>query len=443
MSTELRMEELKKPKKYTVEQKLGILREWEKRGNGVEMAKQYGLHPYTLYRWKKRLEQGAREWLRGSKPKKALALKRLEEENWQLKETLAAVTQELMLLKKETRWGLSGHQKGERLMNSQKAGVIEVVQSGKAQAVPITQTLQLLGLPRSSYYRWRHAQEPEGERSPSRWRLRPEEQAAIRALKQAEPWLSPPTISGRLRQQGVIVSPSSAYRVLKAEGWVEPPTLRERPWDSPRYEPFRPNQLWGADWSLLRIAGVRWYLVTVIDYFSRLIVAWTVVPTVTQREVQALVAMAVLDQHLDQIPPAQRPKLRLDRGAPNTATVTQEVLHDLGLLLSLARPQRPTDNARQERGSRPLKQEEVYVMADYPSLDVARDSLGCYIEVYNTQRPHQALWGFTPWQAHQVGNHTRLREHLRDLQAQAREARRRYWREQKLLNQHLSPQNLS
>jgi len=329
------------------------------------------------------------------------------------------------------------------LMSSQKAGVIEAVRSGKAQGVPITQTLQQLGLPRSSYYRWGQARLPEGERFPSPWRLRPEEQAAILALKQAEPWLSPRTISGRLRQQGVVVSPSSAYRVLKAEGWVEPATLREKPWDEPRYEPFRPNQLWGADWSLLRIASVRWYLLTVIDYFSRLMVAWTVVPTVTQREVQALVAVAVLDEHLDQVPPAQRPKVRLDRGAPNTATVTKEVLHDLGLLLSLARPHRPTDNARQERWYRTLKQEEVYVMADYPSIEVARESLGRYIEFYNTQRPHQALWGFTPGEAHRVGNHTRLREHLRGLQAQAREERRRYWREQELLNQHLSPQNLS
>ncbi len=328
-------------------------------------------------------------------------------------------------------------------MSCQKVGVIEVVQASKAHRVPITQTLQQLGLARSSYYRWLQAGLPGGKRSPLPWRLRPEEQAAILALKQAEPWLSPRTISGRLRQQGVVVSPSSAYRVLKAEGWVGPATLRERPWDEPRYEPFRPNQLWGADWSLLRIAGVRWYLVTVIDYFSRLIIAWTVVPTVTQREVQALAAVAMLDQDLDQVPPAQRPKVRLDRGAPNTATVTKEVLHDLGLLLSLARPQRPTDNGRQERWYRTLKQEEVYVMADYPTVEGARDSLGHYIELYNTQRPHQALWGFTPWQAHQVGNHTRLREHLRDLQAHAREERRRYWREQDPLNQHLSPQNLS
>lgn len=51
------------------------------------------------------MEQGAREWLKGSKPRKALALKRLEEENRPLKDPLAAVTQELMRLKKETRWG--------------------------------------------------------------------------------------------------------------------------------------------------------------------------------------------------------------------------------------------------------------------------------------------------------------------------------------------------
>ncbi len=73
-----------------------------------------------------------------------------------------------------------------------------------------------------------------------------------------------------------------------------------------------------------------------------------------------------------------------------------------------------------------LKQEEVYVMAaEYPTLEAARNSLGRYIELYNTQRPHQALWGFTPCQAHRVGNHSRLLEHLRNLQAQARKERRR------------------
>lgn len=199
---------------------------------------------------------------------------------------------------------------------------------------------------------------------------------------------------------------------LEASGALALPTLQEKPWDEPRYEPFRLNQMWGADWSLRRIAGIRWYLLTVIDDCSRLIVAWTVVPTVTQREVQALVAVAVLDQHLDQVLPTQRPTVRLDQGAPNTATVTKKVLHDLGLLLSLARPQRPTDNARQERWYRTLKQEEVYVMADYPSVEVARESLGHSIECYNTQRPHQALWGFTPGEAHRIGNHTRFREHL-------------------------------
>ncbi len=339
--------------------------------------------------------------------------------------------------------GLSGHQKGQRLMSSQKAGVLEVVRAGKAQGIPIVESLQVLGIARSSYYRWEQAGLREGKRSCSWGRLRPEEQAAILALKQAEPWLSARSISGRLRQQGIVVSASSAYRVLKAQGWVDPPTVRQKPWQEPRYEPFRPNQLWGADWSLLRIAGLRWYLLTVIDYFSRLIVAWSVVPTVTQREVQALIAVAVLDQRLEQVPPDQRPKVRLDRGAPNTAAVTREVLHDLGLLLSLARPHRPTDNGRQERWYRTLKQEEVYVMAEYPTLEAARDSLGRYIELYNTQRPHQALWGFTPREAHRVANHSRLLEHLRNLQAQARKERRRYWKEQARFNQHLSTQNLS
>jgi hypothetical protein len=77
--------------------------------------------------------------------------------------------------------------------------------------------------------------------------LRPEEVGAIVEAKQREPWLSHRQISGRLREQGIWVSESSCYRVLKAEGWVEERQFRERPWEEARYEPYRPNQIWGLD----------------------------------------------------------------------------------------------------------------------------------------------------------------------------------------------------
>ena len=100
MSVQLIMENRRKSKRFTPQQKLHILKEWELGGNGVEVAKKYQVHPHTLYRWKKALEQGAETFLSGRRPKVDPRMRELEEENKKLKEALAKQRQELMLLKK-------------------------------------------------------------------------------------------------------------------------------------------------------------------------------------------------------------------------------------------------------------------------------------------------------------------------------------------------------
>jgi transposase-like protein len=99
MSVQLITQSQRKARRFSPQQKLQILKEWEREGNGVEIAQKYQLHPHTLYRWKKLLEQGAETFLRGTRIDPYL--RRLEKENQKLKEALALQTQELMLLKKE------------------------------------------------------------------------------------------------------------------------------------------------------------------------------------------------------------------------------------------------------------------------------------------------------------------------------------------------------
>jgi hypothetical protein len=78
---------------------------------------------------------------------------------------------------------------------------------------------------------------------------------------------------------------------------------------------------------------------------------------------------------------------------------------------------RPTDNARQERFYRTAKQDEIYCYPSYPSSEIARKSIGEYIEFYNEKRPHQALWNFTPGYVHRVGNKSEiLKEYKRKVQ---------------------------
>jgi transposase-like protein len=88
-------------RKFTARQKLEILREWESVGNGVEVSQRYGIHPMTLYRWRKRLEQGAAEFLKGTRSRLNPEVKELQRENQRLKDTVTLLSQELMLLKKK------------------------------------------------------------------------------------------------------------------------------------------------------------------------------------------------------------------------------------------------------------------------------------------------------------------------------------------------------
>lgn len=272
----------------------------------------------------------------------------------------------------------------------------------RTQGIRTSPALQQLGIGRSTYYSWRAPQKNPPQRT-SVHRLTEAERAAIIEQKQQQPQWSHRKISGYLRAAAIWVSPTSCYRVLKRLGWVSPATgLREPPWKQPHYEPFGPNQIWGEDWTGLVIAGLRYYLLTLIDYFSRYIVAWGIVQTVTHQQVRQLLVLAYLSQNIDTR--SDKPLLRADRGSPNLAKKTRRLIAELEMMLSPSRSHRPTDNSRQERWYRTVKQEEIYCCPEYPSEESARQSLASYIEEYNEQRPHQALWNFTPGYVHRCAN---------------------------------------
>ena len=308
-------------------------------------------------------------------------------------------------VKKKDELGLTNRDKGATYSGTQRVRIIDRIDQLKASGVAKSKALKTLGICRSSYYGWQK-REHDPPRQPSVQSLTAAECAAIIEQKKANPQLSHRQISGYLRYDGVWVSPSSSYRMLKALGWVEPRLFREAPWKTAHYEPFRPNQIWGEDWTILTIAGMRYYLLTIIDYFSRFIVAWGIVKTVTQREVQNLLALAYMSENLDQ--DASKPMIRFDQGSPNMAHSTRRLIEELEMLFSPARAHRPTDNARQERWYRTVKQEEIYCYPTHPTEQIARHSLGKYIFQYNERRPHQALLNFTPGYVHRMGNRSVL-----------------------------------
>jgi|GEM_PF-634947 len=314
--------------------------------------------------------------------------------------------------KKKDELGLINRLKGSTYSAIQRQRIIEEIEKLKAYGLNKTTVLRRLGVCRSTYYGWLKGSKP-AIRKPSVLRLTETERQAVIEKKKRYPYLS--------HHEGHWISESSCYRILSSLGWVFSQPLREAPWRISRYEPFRPNQVWGEDWTILSIKGMRHYLLTIIDYFSRYIVAWSIVKTVSQREVKDLLIIAYIKEGIEHL--EHKPMLRLDKGSPNMAYGTKRLIRDLEMVISPSRVNRPTDNAKQERWYRTAKQEEIYCHEDYPSEEIARYFMARYIEDYNEFRPHQALWNYTPGSVHRLGNKTLLLEHRRKMIQIAKEQR--------------------
>jgi len=323
-------------------------------------------------------------------------------------------------------------------MNIQKEDVLSFVRDERQKHRRVFEILKNMRISKSSYYRWKKQVESGHGVSirPSRTTTRnvsAVEFVRVDLLKEKNPQMRHRQIQGLLQLEGHFLSHTSVYHHLKSQGKVEPYARREAAWKEARYEPIGCNLMWGADWTKLRIGGCRWYLLTLIDFFSRLIVHHEIVPTVNSGHIMRLYESGLNQFNLPLNWPV-KPELRVDQGSPNTSRVTKDFFKDIQADLSFARVSRPTDNARTERFYRTIKQEEIYIVGDYQDEATAKEVIGDYIKWYNEKRPHQALWNFTPWLVHETNDKTYMLKTLKELKRKTWEERKEYWLEQKNKN---------
>ena len=149
----------------------------------------------------------------------------------------------------------------------------------------------------------------------------------------------------------------------------------------------RPNQAWAADITYLPMARGFFYLVAIMDWHSRYVVAWRLSNTL-----EAVFCIDALQEALEQ---GQPEVFNTDQGSQFTSGEFTQVLQDHGVKISMDGKGRYTDNIFVERLWRTVKYEEVYLKA-YANATEARRELGAYFRFYNDQRPHQALGYRTP-----------------------------------------------
>ncbi|PTM94938.1 putative transposase [Rhodovulum imhoffii] len=154
----------------------------------------------------------------------------------------------------------------------------------------------------------------------------------------------------------------------------------------------RPNQVWAMDITYIPMARGFVYLVAVLDWFSRKVLAWRLSTT--------LETWPCIDALKDAMRRHGKPEImNTDQGSQFTSIEFIKTLKDADIQISMDGKGAWRDNVFVERLWRTIKYEEVYLRA-YDSVSAARESLARYLKFYNTRRPHSSLDGRTPDQAY-------------------------------------------
>lgn len=313
---------------------------------------------------------------------------------------------------------------------------MEIIRIAKeCSELSVEESCRILELNPRAYYRWvngetraRHHGGGGGHN-----KLTPEEEKIVVDFARARPHLHPRRIAYELERQGwVYVGKSKVAELMKAHGLnhaFDPGKRRiEIPaGDMMKWEPWRPNYVWGLDWTWVNVGESFMLLLIVVDWYSRKIVGWSLHWTITRFEVVALVTDAVATEEIDLLPASTlKPMVVADHGSANTASYTAENLKILGLDLWLSGIGRPTGNARTERTIGTIRREELALQGAYRDELEARRRIGATIPDYNKFRPNAGNGGFVPNAVHAFGR-AKLTEERNRQRRLTENQRREYW----------------
>lgn len=218
------------------------------------------------------------------------------------------------------------------------------------------------------------------------------------ALNQEEISISRPTVQRYMREMGIAgMAPGPNTSKPAPEHKVYPYLLRH-------INATYPNHIWGVDITYIRLRGGWMYLVAILDWFSRFVIAWELDQTL-----ELPFVLKAVDCALELAIPTI---WNSDQGSHFTSPQYLDRLSSAGVLISMDGRGRALDNIFTERLWRTVKYEEVY-LNDYASPREARNGLARYFEFYNFERPHQALDYLPPAQVYAAENQTLLYSTLR------------------------------
>ncbi len=270
----------------------------------------------------------------------------------------------------------------------------------------ITTACQALAVPRSWYYRQKAAdslaQEKPELRPTPKHALSEAEKARIRTVLNSEQFVdqAPREVYATLLDEGVYLCHwRTMYRILVEHDEVrERRNQRQHPQNTkPQLVASGPNELWSWDITLLTGPARRlfYYLYVILDVYSRFIVGWMVAEGESSELAETVIAAACNKQNIrrDQL------TLHADRGSAMRAKTVAQLLADLGVTKTHARPYTPNDNPYSEAQFKTMKYRPNYPDR-FDSLDHARSWARAFFTWYNLKHHHTGLALMTPAVVH-------------------------------------------
>jgi len=258
------------------------------------------------------------------------------------------------------------------------------------------QALMTLGIPKSSYYRWRRGQPDSGNRKRPWNRITHYEEDRILVVARKSPELSSRQLAAWITDnESFAVSESTVYRILRREGLVKRQETQLTAAKEYHTKTTGPHQMWATDASYFRVVGWGYYyLVTVMDDYSRFILAWKLQKNMSTNSLIEVVQEAVDATGMTDVPVEDRTKLLSDNGPGYVSRSFREYLHLVGIGHILSAPFHPQTNGKVERYQQSLKKEVNQLPYEAPSQ--LNKAIADFVDYYNYRRYHKALNDVTP-----------------------------------------------
>lgn len=253
--------------------------------------------------------------------------------------------------------------------------------------ISIARQCELLRISRGAYY-----YRPRGENPLNLELMRRIDEQYTRT-----PFYGVPRMTAWLQREGYPINEKRVRRLMRLMGLeaVYPKPSLSEPSKEHRKYPYllkgllidRADQVWGADLTYIRLSQGFVYLIAIMDWFSRYVLAWEI-----STSLEKAFCLRALERALERSAPEI---FNTDQGVQFTSVPFVHSLESAGIRVSMDGRGRVFDNIFVERLWRTVKYEEVY-LHDYRTVEETRCGLAKYFRFYNGERLHQSLGYRTP-----------------------------------------------